>query len=102
MTGCLSSFTSLEFHNVTDLTFPVRLSAVFCDCDLGQHSQISTKCKGEMGGRVWMDDPVAFDPGQGLCCMSGITECHCMHRGSSWLLDGNSTVSTLHDIDFLW
>lgn len=93
----------MEFHNVTDLTSPVRLSAVFCNSDLGEYSQIPTKCKGEMDGRVWIDDLVAFHPGKVPCCMSGTTECHCMHRGSSWLLDDNSTLSTfLHDIVFLW
>lgn len=72
----------VEFHNVTDLTFPVRLSAVFCDPDLRPaFTQISKKHKGEMGGRVWLGDPMTFYPSQVPCRIaSGASESHRTHR----------------------
>lgn len=57
----------VEFHNVTDLTFTVRLSTVFCDPDLASVHSNTQETQGRNSGRVWLDDPMAFHPGQVPC-----------------------------------
>lgn len=75
----------VELCNVPDLTFSVRLSAMFYDSDLGQHliKYLRITRENRVGKHGYVT-PTAFNPGLVPCCIvSGTTECHDVHRAAS-------------------